>query len=167
MEARHPLTPTEREPYDDIMAQCRALINPYNPKWAMWVSVGTPPVFVHDGYWIKKVELEAGAFYGSREDGARLLADPTEETLAELLGYIESKAAALAASHPHAPLIVQARDGKDGVVHEQLASLDRFQEAAQHASKYGAVRIMTMEACLRRRQRLIALEAKDQALRPR
>jgi Asp/Glu/hydantoin racemase len=100
-----------------------------------------------------------GTLYGSEEDCARLAADPSEETLSEILGYVESKAEAIAAAAPHEPLVVQARDGQDRVVHEMLTSSVRY--AATTARAYGKVSIMTMSACLKRRQRLIDEEARD------
>lgn len=104
--------------------------------------------------------LAAGMLVASTEDCARLAADPTEETLAEILGYVVSKAAALAASLPHPPLVIQARDPHDCVVLEMLAGPGQVREAARRCAEYGRVALMTMEACLKRRQRLIGQETR-------
>jgi hypothetical protein len=163
LETRHRLTQTEREPVSDIEAQLAALRDPDHPKRAVWIS-GKAPAIPVQGL-PPRLYLDAGTLIASREDGARLLADPTEETLSQLLGYVESKTEAIAGSLPSEPLVVQARDQNDAVVLEMLSSLGRFREAAIRAGTQGKVCIMTMTACLNRRQRLIAEEARA-AVRP-
>lgn len=152
------LTPTEPEPKCDVYAQISALIDPDHPKHAVWISLGTPFAMVEDDDLASLYVPDVGVLYGRMEDCARLAADPTEETLAEILGYEESKAAALAASLPHEPLVVQARDQNDCVVLEMLASLHRLRAASTRCAQCGRVHVMTMEACLKRRQRLIEEE---------
>jgi hypothetical protein len=158
------LTVTEREPLCDIKAQLAALVDPAHPKRAVWVSGKAPAIPVHG--LPPRLYLAAGTLIASREDGARLLADPSEEVLSRILGYVESKAMALAASLPSEPLIVQARTA-DAVVLEMLTSVLSLRDAATRCRAYGDVHIVTMGAALKRRQRLIAEEERECQKAPR
>ena len=154
-----PLTATDREPLCDIAAQYAALVNPEHPKTALWVSHGTGlPELGEHGLLIGR--FFAGILIASRRDIELLQAEPTEEQLSRILGYVESKTEALAASLPSEPLIVQARIG-NAVVLEMLSGPTRFREAATRCREHGDVHVMTMSGCLHRRHRLILEEARD------
>jgi hypothetical protein len=139
------------------------MLDPEHPKRAVWISRGTDiPPFASGDCWA--ADMGSGVLFSRAwEDTKRLRLDPSEETLASILGYVESKAEAIAAAAPHEPLVVQARDGQDRVVHEMLTSSVRYAAAATRA--YGKVSIMTMSACLKRRRRLIDEEARAAAAR--
>jgi hypothetical protein len=160
---RHPLIWTEREPTGDLLAQFAAYTDPEHPKGAVWVSRGGEiPPWPGMGH---MYNFAAGFLWTDPERAELLRADPSEEMLSQILGYVESKAEALTGSLPAEPLVVQARDANDGVVIEMLSSVGRFREAAIRAGTHGKVHIMTMSACLNRRQRLIAEEVRAAAAR--
>jgi len=153
---RHtPLTQTEREPLCDLLAQFAAYTDPKHPKKAVWVSRGTPiPAWPGMG---RMYTFQAGYLWASALDAEELRADESEETLAELLGYLEPKS--LIRSQPATwwP-VIQARDADGCVVFEAITSWGRAGEAMRDAARYGNVHVLTMPEVLDRRRRLIAKE---------
>lgn len=148
-----PLEPTYPEPRRDIEAQFAALADPAHPKRSVWVSAGTS--------WAPDLPclcLPAGRFYAAARLRAELLADPTRETLARLLDYIECRDA-IRGGGLTVP-VVQALDPAGWVVLEMLSSWEKVGLARGRAQTYGEVRIVSSAACFLRRRRLIAEEAR-------
>lgn len=129
----------------------RALLDQRHPKRTMWLSVGTELPARHP----PPLSLAAGHFWGSEADCARLQAAPTDETLAELLGYVEPKTAI------HAPyVIVQARDPTDCVISEQLVSRARLPEALARLAGWGSIHVLHEAQVISRR---LVLREKESA----
>lgn len=146
------LAPTWAEPFCDVVAQVRALLDPCHPKAAMWLAAGTrAPSWV-----APSLVLPAGSFYGSPRDCRRLEADPSEEMLAHLLGYVEAKSAIRGCG-----LIAQARDARGCVVSEMAFSPSRMPEAVAALTGHGTIFVTSVEAALGRRAVLIAKERYD------
>jgi hypothetical protein len=143
------IAPTWAEPFCDVVAQARALLDPSHPKMTMWLSAGTrTPSWI-----LPSLVLPTGVFYGSAHACRGLEADPSDETLARLLGYIEAKSAIRGCG-----LIAQARDADGCVVSEMAFSPPRMAEAIAALRGHGAVFVTSIEAALGRRAALIAKE---------
>jgi hypothetical protein len=143
------IAPTWPEPFCDVVAQVRALLDPCHPKAAMWLSAGT-----RTPSWIApSLVLPTGSFYGSARDCRRLETDPSEETLARLLGYVEAKSAIRVCG-----LMAQARDPGGCVVSEMMFSPSRMPEALAAFTGHGTVFVTSIEAALGRRAALVAKE---------
>lgn len=152
------LRSTEPEPLCDIEAQFAALLDPQHPKCAVWLSGATPRPRLVNAYTQLFLALPAGTLYATEALYLdRLIEEPTEEVLSELLGYIEPKSAVMAKPAAWYP-VIQARNRQGGVVWEQLASWERLGEALRRAAQYGFVAVLTLDEVIRRRLRLIALE---------
>jgi hypothetical protein len=106
------------------------------------------------------LDLPAGRLYAAPRLLRRLRSEPCEEVLAEILGYLEMKSVLQVRPDVRLP-VVQALDAGGWIVHEMLSSWSRVGEAKRLAQRYGAVRVVTMAACLERRQRLIAEEVSN------
>jgi hypothetical protein len=147
---------TEPEPLGDILAQMRAYMDPGHVKRAVWVSEGTglPSGALWRGPFIV---LAAGTLFAPVRLLRRLALNPSEETLARVLGYVECKSAVGVEGEADLP-VVQAVTGAGWVVWEQLSSWGRVGAARRRASRYGVVRVVSMAACLARRRALIAAE---------
>jgi len=143
------IDPTDPEPYCDVLAQTRALLDRRHPKRTMWLAAGTrlSPI-------APSLVLPAGCFYGNASATRRLAADPSEETLAALLGYLEPKSSILLA----AALVVQARDRSDCVVGEMVCAPLRILDAARALEGFGRIELMSAEAALARRAALLRRE---------
>lgn len=115
---------TTPEPAADIRAQLATLADPANPKDAVFVAAGTP---------LGAIPPNATTHY--RPEGVLITTNPAkgraymtgpfdDAKLAQILGYPESKAQALAGSVPQgeAPTMVQGTDAAGNVVHESVAS---------------------------------------------
>lgn len=155
------ITPTECEPLCDIKAQLRALMDPDHPKRAVWLSLCNAQKFdlmLCPG--LRRLDLEAGTLYASEHDCGRLMDDPSEETLSQILDYTEAKSGIQHQSAAWWP-VVQARDAERHVVWEQVASWGRVGEAMRRAVLYGRLAVLTMDEVLARRKRLIAEEEAD------
>jgi hypothetical protein len=85
-----------------------------------------------------------------------LVAEPSLETLARILDYVECRSPALAGFF-QLP-VVQALSPDGWVVQEQLVSWGRVGEARRRAAAYGRVRVVSVGGCLGRRRDLIARE---------
>lgn len=148
------ILPTTPEPRGDIEAQLAALVDPDHPKRAVWVSKGSP-VPLEAPQSIFFIELPAGRLYAAPSVIGRLLADPSQEMLAQILGYLECKTDLRAGELP----VVQALNEGGWVVWETASSWEWVGAAKDIASRYGTrVRVVTMAACQERRARLIAEE---------
>lgn len=152
------ITPTEQEPLCDIKAQFKALIDPDHPRRAVWVSSENQLPLTPPG--LCRVDLDAGTLYASEHDCGRLMDDPSEEMLADILGYTEAKSGILRQTAAWLP-VVRARDAEGHVVWEQVASWGRIGEAMRRAMLYGRPAVLTMDEVLARRKRLIAAEEAD------
>lgn len=97
--------------------------------------------------------LPTGCFYGSAADCRRLEADPSDEQLAAILGYVEPKSALRGC-----PLAVQALDPAGFVISEMLSSPSRLTDAVAALAGHGSIAVITMEAVLARR---LALAVKE------
>lgn len=144
---------TDREPLCDIAAQFTAYHDPEHPKRAVWVSDGTPYCANAPSLYLPRI----GTLYASAHDRGRLEDDPTEETLAELLDYVEPKSLIRAKPALWWP-VVQALDTQRCVVWEQISSWERCHEAMTRARRYGEMVVRTSYEALARRRRLILRE---------
>jgi len=133
------------------MAQTRALLDPRHPKRAMWLSVWTPTPPIRPS-----LVLPTGGFYGSVADCRRLEADPSDEQLAAILGYVEPKSMLRGY-----PLAVQARDTAGCVISEMLSSPSRLPDAVDALAGHGSIVVVTMEEVLARRLALAVKERRD------
>jgi hypothetical protein len=155
------ISPTAPEPLCDIRAQLAALGDPAHPKRAVWVARGTTipiPLGLVD---VCAVSVAGGTLFARDwEDCQYLLDDPSDETLATILGYIEPKSEIIAQPAVWWP-VVQARNVQGCVVWEQLSSWQRVAQTTERARLYGRLAVCTMDECTQRRVRLIAAEEKD------
>jgi hypothetical protein len=152
------LSPLETlpEPAADLAAQLAAVADPASAKRAMFLAQGSP----------LPASLPPGVTAATRPEGTLLTSDPerarefqrsaalTDDGMARLLGYPESKRAAIAADG--APVAVQATAPGGGVVHAGLASqagIPAAVRAARAAAPGGRVTIQTPQAAVLRRLR--------------
>jgi hypothetical protein len=149
-----PLARTYPEPSGDIAAQIGALVDPGHPKRAVWVSAGTVVGVVVGA--VPRLSLPAGTLYARLGDLDALVAEPSLETLARILDYVECRSPGLSGFF-QLP-VVQALSPDGWVVQEQLVSWGRVGEARRRASAYGGVRVVSVGGCLARRRDLIARE---------
>jgi hypothetical protein len=139
------------EPICDVVAQIAALYDPAHPKDAVWLAAGNR-VPATNGLTV--LRLRAGTLLTtSAEKAARLMASPTDETLATILGYLESKRLVVGE-----PVVVQAVDPHGAVILEMGCSAGLLDRATDVASLYGTVRVTNLDAALRRRIRLAAVD---------
>jgi hypothetical protein len=151
-----PLARTYPEPAGDIAAQMAALVDPLHPKRAVWVSAGTVVGVVGA---VPRLSLPAGTLYARLGDLDALVAEPSLETLARILDYVECRSPALAGFF-QLP-VVQALSPDGWVVQEQLVGWGRVGEARRRARAYGRVRVVSVGGCLGRRARLLAAEGRS------
>jgi hypothetical protein len=133
-----------------------ALVDPDHPKRALWVSLGTPMVSVFDD--LARVTTPVGWLFAAPRLLRRFKVEPSLETLARILDYVECRSPALSGFF-QLP-VVQALSPAGWVVQEQLVSWGRVGEARARARAYGRVRVVSVGGCLERRRRLIAQEAR-------
>lgn len=138
------------EPATDLAAQLAAVADPASAKRAMFLAQGSP----------QPAGLPPGVTASTRPEGTLLTADPeralayrrgdlTDEGMARLLGYPESKRAVLEAGGT--PVVVQGVARNGGVVHAGLASpagLADAVQAARAAAPGGRVAIATPQAAV-------------------
>lgn len=126
-EEEHPVPPTTPEPKADIEAQIAAVADKDNPKDAAFVAKGTavPP-------------LPPGVYRSTRDEGTLVSTDPaklqafqdgplTDEKLAGVLGYPETKSEAMASGNP---VVVEGKNEEGQVVASALASTEKVPETA-------------------------------------
>lgn len=133
---------TTPEAMSDLSAQLRAVADRKNPKDAMFVARGSP---------VPK-QIPSGLMVASRREGTLITTNrdkaqtyrkaPTvdDAMVARLLGYPETKSAAVASGAPH---VVQSRDGSGNVITEALASPSGLGNAVQMAQSHGHHAIVT------------------------
>ena len=148
---------TTREPPRDVRAQVRAVANPASAKQAAFVAKGTAvPKKLPPG--LAKVTRPAGTLVTNSPAHAAAFARAplvTPSTLAPLLGYPESKGAAIARAGGK-PVVVQGRAPSGAVAHESVASPGPGVLAAALSAKAavpgGKVVVTTPEAVQARRK---------------
>ena len=140
------------EPLCDVTAQMRALRDPTHPKDAVWLAKGTPVPDRIEGL-IGLCSPFGVLLTTSRSKARQFQANPSDETLASILGYVEPKWRI-----EGMPVMVRARDEKGSVVIEMLSSSRRIEEAIEASILHGEVEVTTLEEALRRRFELCALE---------
>ena len=147
------VTPTTTEPPADIRAQIDALADPENPKDAVFIAKGTPAPTDLPSHIIVAERPEGTLLTDNPSKAARFkVASPlTDDTLAGLLGYPETKAEAIASGDPQ---VVQAVNADGAVVGETLVSPGNVQ-AAEDALKPqvpdGEVRVVSPDEAQHRR----------------
>lgn len=138
------ISATIPEPTIDIAAQIAAMLDDVHPKKAVWVSAGSGCGDVPRG--IYHLPLFSGELLArDADDCDRLSDDPSDETLAAILGYVEPKSAIVGR-----PIVVQARRDK-AVVFDMACSLCRVTEAIEIAQRHGKVVLTTPKWALLRR----------------
>ena len=139
------------EPACDVAAQLRALDDPMHPKDAVWIARGTVMPEIRGA--IVLSTADGVLLTTSRQKAELFTADPSDDTLAVILGYVEPKSRLIGPG-----LVVQARDATDSVVLEMGVSLARMPVAIEIAQRYGDVRVVSLPAALIRRLDLLRLE---------
>ena len=153
--SRISVSASTREPEGDIDAQLRALHDPSHPKVAVFLALGNE---------IDERPLGADVEVVRRREGVLLTTDPkradhfrtrsmiTDDDLALLLGYPESKADVFSRG---GGLVVQARDAEGHVVTEAFASLQRLAdtvaELKRHVPLSGRLLVLAPADALARR----------------
>jgi len=141
------------EPAIDVAAQMKALRDPTHPKDAVWIAAGTTLPEGIEG--VLGLSVPEGVLLTtSRDKAKRFQADPSDETLADILGYAEPKSVIAGA-----PYVVQARDEEGAVVLEMAASAHSVTAALSIAGRHGEVRVMSLPDALARRIDLWRKEA--------
>jgi hypothetical protein len=134
------------EPRLDVAAQIAALLSPEHPKDAVWLAAGTPAPVV-DVPRVVVVAHEAGTLFTTDPDKARRFeAAPDDDTLAEVLGYVEPKSAVVGD-----PVVVQARTADGAVVLEMVCSPAAVDPGIARARGHGAVFLISVPEALARR----------------
>ncbi len=148
---------TMQEPLFDIEAQVEALCDPSHPKDAVWIAGATviPQWLVKcDGLIVMK--WPDGILITTNKDKAECLAaDPSDDTRAEVLGYVEPKSKLL----DRGPIVVvRALNKRGAVVIEMASSVPGMKAAMDIAKEHGEVEIVSLAACGLRRLALLRLE---------
>jgi len=157
------VTPSTPEPASDIAAQIDAMHDPDNPKDAVFVAAGNESAIprklpkgtlaIHD---------PAGTLLTTNPDKLRAFADGpvTDELLAKLLGYPETKADAIGSGEP---VVVQGKTPGGDVVAATATSPERAPEAVQaigaQTPEGGQVETVSPVEAQRERQAKVAGEA--------
>jgi hypothetical protein len=126
-----PVVPTTPEPRSDIAAQITAMHDPDNPKDSVFVAAGNGDALPR--------KLPQGTLVAHADAGTFLTTDPgklaafnqgpvTDEKIAALLGYPQSKGDALTAGEP---IVVQAANSEGDVVAQAAVSPDKVPEAKE------------------------------------
>ena len=140
---------TYPEPRSDLIAQLAALADPAHPKRVMWVAAGGVRLAVPSGLY--GLERPEGTLIALDPWAPRwLAADPSEATLAILLGYPEDKDRALREPHQ----VVQALDPAGAVITESLCRCRALTAAIAALQPHGRIRLTTPDAVIARRCRL-------------
>jgi hypothetical protein len=143
------ISATLPEPVCDVVAQLRALLDPRHPKDTVWLARGTVAPDAIGG--IERVAVADGVlFTASREKARHFRQYPTDETLAEALGYIVPKRYI---SPPVA--VVRAVDGEGRVITEMVCAVADAERALMALYGHGMAEITTVAAALMRRVRLL------------
>lgn len=126
-----PVSRTTPEPASDIAAQIDAMHDPENPKDAVFVAAGNEgaiPRKLPRGTMV--IHDPAGTFMTTNPDKLRAFANGpvTDELLAKLLGYPETKAEAVGSGQP---VVVQGKDAEGNVIASTAASPEGVPAAEQ------------------------------------
>jgi hypothetical protein len=155
---------TTREPLSDINAQLEAMNAQDVPKDSVFVANGTPmPGNIPKNAIV--VQGQSGTLITTNRDKAELFqADESDRTIADILGYTQSKnemATAIAAGERARSLIV--RDGQGNVIHQEAVTESRLDEAKTKLNQQypGRVEIHNPEDVLQERANRVMQE--DQA----
>lgn len=139
----------------DIRAQLLALRDPRHPKDAVWIAHRTrAPADLLCG--LPAQDFPAGLLVTTRPWKLAVRA-PSDDTLALILGYPESKSAL--ARYADAAVVVRGLDDKGNVLIEMASSSHLVRLAQIAAARHGCVEITSIAAALARRQRLLQEEA--------
>jgi hypothetical protein len=152
--------PTLREPPGDIRAQWRALNDPAHPKDAMWLSKDNPM----PPEWRAQIARAPGSYsvvdlaHGTliTNDPAkaeRFRRYPTEEALADVLGYVRPKSRL----DPNRAYVLQAVDSSNNVITEMAVEPEDERQARRTLERHGIVRIKTLAETVARRLSLFSL----------
>lgn len=129
--ASEPLSDTTPEPASDIHAQVRSMLDRSTTKDAVFIAPGNEDAIPSDlPDHVTKIPRDEGTLLTTNDDKAeayRTAPAITDDSLAETLGYPETKAQAIASGDPR---MVQARDPDGNVVAEAVSSPARMSETA-------------------------------------
>lgn len=139
------------EPLCDVAAQIRALRDPQHPKTAVWLAAGTPIPEDIDAL-IGLRSPEGLLLTTSHEKARRFQADPSDETLAVILDYIEPKSLIVGV-----PVVVQARSN-GAVVLDMAVSRRHVGAAIERARQFGEVELISLPDAIMRRLTLSGME---------
>lgn len=147
------VTPTTPEPPSDISAQVAALVDRKNPKDAVFVAAGNESAIPDKlPKRIEVVRRPEGVLLTDNKDKAAAFRDAEkldDASLAQLLGYPETKQEAVASGNP---AVVQGTDPVGNVVAETLASPEGVPAAeAAVAAQAPDVHVTTPEDAQARR----------------
>jgi hypothetical protein len=111
------------EPASDVRAQIAALLDPAHPKVAVFVSPWNVADLPDVPFSMKLIRGE-GVLVTEKPEKMRIFAawPLDDDKMALILGYPESKTAALGACPPGYLRVVQARDRQGSVITEALCS---------------------------------------------
>jgi hypothetical protein len=152
--------PTTREPQGDIRAQIRAMMDPKNPKDAVFIAKGTP---------VDEADIPDDVIRVDREEGTLLTTNPrkantfnhedvlTDRTMANILGIPEDKGQAVGTGQE---TVIQATDKDGNVVNEAVdgGSGANAQAVGATVPEGGALQALTPEEAQRRRALLAQQE---------
>ena len=143
------------EPEKDIDAQLRALQDRKHPKVAVFLARGNRIGDRRIASSVQVITRAEGTLLTTDKKRARYFASRpmiTDDDLAFLLGYPETKADVLASGDG---IVVQARDADGCVITEAFASRERVSETIRalesHVPFCGRVEVLTPSAALTRR----------------
>ena len=128
----HPGMTTMPEPAQDVRAQLEAVANPASAKHAAFLANGTPVPKTPPG--MLRVQRPEGTLVTNSPAHAaafKALPDLTQDAMASLLGYLETKQQAAARGNP---VVVQGRTPGGAVAHESAASSQGLLGAAVNAA---------------------------------
>ena len=149
------IAPTVPEPARDIEAQVRAAADPETPKDAVFIAAGNEeaiPAELPAGF--QRVDRPEGSLLTDNPEKLRAFAEAphlTEDMISGLVGYTDTKAAAIASGDPR---LVQGRDAQGNVVHEQVTPPEgvpaAIEAAKQNVPGGAAGEVNQVEAMARR-----------------
>jgi hypothetical protein len=142
-----------REPDCDITAQIGALCDPAHPKIAVYLCPENPAPYL-DVPGVYRSERPEGVLFTTDKAKAQTFqsANLSDDIMAALLGYPETKAEVMASG---LPVAVQARNANGDVITEAAASIPRLSETVNKLSAHvppgGSLSIVSVVDALARR----------------
>lgn len=125
------ITKTFPEPMIDIAAQIGAVCDDAHPKHSAFIAAGNAFVVTREcGTLVTRNPYAADFFQNSPT--------VTDDDMAALLGYPETKASAIGSGNF---AMVQALDGAGAVVMESVTSMANVQAVADDYRKYGKINV--------------------------